>query len=109
MGETYIHGGGRIGALVEINCETDFVGRTEDFKSLAHDIAMQIAATSPRYVAAEDVPAGEEGDVKEICLLEQAFIKDPGKTIKNLIDEAVAKTGEVVRVRRFARFELGGD
>ncbi|MEK7215290.1 MAG: translation elongation factor Ts [Chloroflexota bacterium] len=109
MVDCYIHGGGRIGALVEVNCETDFVGRTEDFKALAHDLAMQVAATNPRYLSAEDVPADEEGDPKEICLLEQAFIKNAGLSIRDLINATVSKTGEVVRVRRFARFELGGE
>ncbi len=107
--DCYIHGGGRIGALVEVNCETDFVGRTDDFKALAHDLAMQVAATNPRYLSAEDVPSGEEGDPKETCLLEQPFIKNPGLSIRDLINATVSKTGEVVRVRRFARFELGGE
>lgn len=107
--DCYIHGGGRIGAIVEVNCETDFVGRTEDFKTLAHDLAMQVAATNPRFLAAEDLPAGEEGDPKELCLLEQPFIKNPSLSIRDLVNAAVSKTGEVVRIRRFARFELGGE
>jgi elongation factor Ts len=109
MVESYIHGAGRIGALVELNCETDFVGRTEDFRTLAHDLAMQVAATNPPYLSAEDVPPGDEVDPKEACLLEQPFIKDPGKNVRDLVNEAISKTGENVRVRRFARFELGAD
>lgn len=108
MVESYIHGG-RIGAMVEVNCETDFVGRTDDFRALAHDIAMQVAATSPLYLAEDDIPAGEQVDPKEVCLLLQPFIKDPSKTVKDLVNEIVSKTGENVQVRRFARFELGGD
>ena len=106
--EAYIHGG-RIGALVEVNCETDFVGRTDDFRSLAHDIAMQVAATNPLYLTEEEVPSGQPVDPAEACLLQQPFIKDPSKTIKDLVNETVSKTGENVQVRRFARFELGAD
>lgn len=109
MVESYLHGGGRIGALVELNCETDFVARTDNFRALAHDLAMQVAATAPRYLAPEDVPADEQGEVKEICLLEQPFIKDPSKSIRDLVEDAVRKTGENVHIRRYARFELGGD
>lgn len=94
---------------MELNCETDFVGRTEDFRTLAHDLAMQVAATNPPYLSAEDVPPGDEVDPKEACLLEQPFIKDPGKNVRDLVNEAISKTGENVRVRRFARFELGAD
>src|SRR5438876_8613664 len=72
--ESYIHGGGRIGALVEINCETDFVARTDDFKALAHDLAMQVAATNPRYLASDDMPEGERDAAAELALLEQPFI-----------------------------------
>ena len=107
--ESYMHGGGRIGAMVEVNCETDFVARTDDFKALAHDLAMQVAASAPRYLSAEEKPEDEEGEVTELCLLEQPFIKDPSKTIKDLVDDAVRKTGENVRVRRFARFALGAE
>ncbi|NLX03309.1 MAG: translation elongation factor Ts [Syntrophomonadaceae bacterium] len=134
---SYIHAGGRIGVLVEVNCETDFVGKTAEFKQLAYDIAMQIAASNPDYVSREDVPeqvithekevlkaqALEEGKpekvidkmvegrlekfYKERCLLEQPFIKDPDKTVQELIHEHVARIGENINVRRFARYELG--
>jgi elongation factor Ts len=104
--DTYIHAGGRIGAMVELNCETDFVARTEDFRKLAHDIAMQVAAMSPRYVRAEDAGEGAEG-VEEQTLLRQAFIRDPKLTIEQLIHEAVSKLGENIQVRRFVRFEVG--
>lgn len=115
--EPYIHGVGRIGAIVEINCETDFVARTPDFKSLAHDIAMQVAASSPRYVQISDVPEEEyselesefgdrESAIKAVVLLEQAFIKD-GRTVSELVNESIGKLGENIVVRRFSRFELG--
>lgn len=134
---SYIHGKGRIGVLVEVNCETDFVGNTEEFRQLAYDIAMQVAATNPDYLAREDVSqqdleherevltaqAREEGKpdkvidkmvegriekfYKENCLLEQPFIKDPDKTVQQLIHEHVAKIGENISVRRFTRYELG--
>jgi len=106
--ETYIHTGGRIGAMVELNCETDFVARTEEFKHLARDIAMQIAAMNPSYILADQIPAGfeiPEGEV--ISLMDQSFIKDPSKTIKDLIVDVIARTGENVRVNRFSRFEIG--
>lgn len=106
--ESYVHAGGRIGVLVEVNCETDFVARTPEFKELAHDLAMQVAATNPKFVSREDVPQGEEWD-SEACLLLQPFIKDPGKTIQDVIAETIGKVRENVRVRRFARFELGVD
>jgi elongation factor Ts len=137
--ESYIHAGGRIGAMVELNCETDFVAKTPGFKSLAHDIAMQIAAMSPQYVSREQVSSAQldkereiyktqaenegkpsqiaekiaEGRLdkffQEVCLLEQSFIKDSGKTIKDLIEEATAQVGEKVSIRRFQRFHLGED
>ena len=91
-----------------MNCETDFVARTDAFKTLAHDIAMQIAATSPVAVGEDDLPEGVEGDPSELVLLRQPFIKDPGKTIQDLVHDTIAKTGENIVVRRFARFELGG-
>lgn len=133
--ESYIHGGGRIGALVELNCETDFVARTDDFKNLAKELALHIAASNPLYVSREDVPVeviekekeiykeqsqGKPEDVmqkmiegklakyfEEVCLLEQSFVKNPDKTISNLIAESTAKMGENVQVRRFSRFMLG--
>lgn len=105
--DCYIHAGGRIGTMVEVNCETDFVARTDDFRSLAHDLAMQVAATTPLAVSEDDLPSGAEGDPKELCLLRQPFIKDESKTVEDLVKETIAKTGENIRVRRFARFELG--
>lgn len=133
--ESYIHAGGRIGALVELNCETDFVGRTDDFKNLAKELALHIAAANPLYVSREDVPtevvakemeiykeqsAGKPEDVmqkmmegklekyyEESCLLEQPFVKDGSKKISDLIAESTAKMGENVQVRRFSRFMLG--
>lgn len=103
--EAYIHTGGRIGALVEVNCETDFVARTDDFKELAHNLAMQVAASEPKCVSPEEAVMGD--DPAETCLLLQPFIKEPQKTIQDLINEARAKFGENIRVRRFARFQLG--
>jgi elongation factor Ts len=106
--ESYIHSGGRIGVLVEINCETDFVARTEDFKGLAHDVAMQIAAMAPLYVDAEDIPEGENGaGNQEAILMQQPFIKDPTRTIRDLVNETIGRLGENIRVRRFSRFSLG--
>jgi elongation factor Ts len=134
---SYIHAGGKIGVLIEVNCETDFVARTDDFQGLVKELAMQIAAANPRYVRREDVPAevleqersiyaaqaassGKPAHVLEkmvsgkiekffadVCLLEQPFIKDPDKPVGRLIADAVAKLGENVVVRRFARFQLG--
>lgn len=135
--EAYIHAGGRIGAMVELNCETDFVAKTPEFKQLAHDIAMQIAAMSPLFVSKEDVDQqtlqkeieiykaqavneGKPAEIaekiatgrlekyyQEVCLLEQSFIKDSGKTIKDLLSEATGKVGEKIGVRRFHRYHLG--
>jgi elongation factor Ts len=137
---TYLHAGGRIGVLVEVNCETDFVAKTPDFQNLVKELAMQVAAASPalpRYVRREDVPADvveqereiyraqaqssgkpenviekiAEGKVdkflSDVCLLEQPFIRDPEKTVKDVVSEAIAKLGENINVRRFARFQLG--
>jgi elongation factor Ts len=133
--EAYLHAGGKLGVLLELNCETDFVARTEDFQELAHDLAMQVAATDPLYLTPEDIPPevlererqrereqlGEEkpeevierimeGKLRkyyqEVCLLEQPFIKDEGLTIRDLITGKIAKLGENIKVRRFARFEL---
>lgn len=105
--ECYIHAGGRIGAMVEVNCETDFVARTDAFKTLAHDLAMQVAATGPVSVSEEDLPPDAEGNPEEICLLRQAFIKDSARTVQEIVQDAIALTGENIQVRRFARFELG--
>lgn len=135
--ESYIHLQGRIGVLLEINCETDFVANTNDFRGLAHDVAMHIAAARPRYVRADEVPEAEleherqvltaqalnegkpeaivakmvEGRVKkfyqEHCLVDQPFVKNPDITIDQLIKEHIARLGEQISVRRFARFERG--
>ena len=107
--QAYIHHDGRLGALVELNCESDFVARTDDFRHLAQQIALQVAGTNPRYVSAEDVPDGPDkaGDPKELCLLLQPFLRDESLTVQDLITDAIRKTGENIRVRRFARFELG--
>ena len=137
MIHAYIHAGGKIGVLIEVNCETDFVARNEQFKAFVNDLALQVAAASPSYVRreeiAEDVVAKErsiyEGQAKELgkppaawpkiiegklekfyqenCLLEQAFIKDPSVVIKDLLAQQIAKIGENMNVRRFTRFQLG--
>jgi elongation factor Ts len=107
--EAYIHYTKRIGALVELNCETDFVARTAEFKELAHDLAMQIAATAPQFLTSEELPPKAETDPQAACLLSQPFIKDPTKTVQEIIAETIAKVGENVKIRRFARFELGVD
>ena len=107
--EAYIHHTKRIGALVELNCETDFVARTHEFKELAHDLAMQIAAASPQFLASEEMPPEAETDPQTACLLSQPFIKEPEKTVQEVISETITKVGENIKVRRFARFELRGD
>jgi len=133
----YVHPGGKIGVLVEINCETDFVARTAEFQSLLKDIAMQIAAANPRYLRREEVPAAEldkekaiyrqqaletgkpekvvdkivEGKIErfysEACLLEQAFIKDPDKKVTDILNESIGRLGENIQIRRFSRYHLG--
>ncbi|MBC3804358.1 translation elongation factor Ts [Acetobacterium fimetarium] len=135
--ESYIHMGGKIGVLVEVNCETDFVAKNEGFKSFVKDVAMHIAASNPLYVTKEEVPAEEiekekeilrvqalnegkpekiiekmvEGRIskfyKEICLLEQPFVKNPDMTIEDLVKEQIMSIGENVKIRRFARFQMG--
>lgn len=109
--ESYIHHNGRLGALVEVNCETDFVARTPDFLQFCRDVAMQVAAMNPRYLRAEDAPpeerAGPEG-LKAACLLEQPFVKDQQTTVSDLLKALIAKTGENIVVRRVARFAVGG-
>ena len=105
--EAYIHHTKRIGALVELNCETDFVAHTDEFKELAHDLAMQIAATSPQFLTSEEMPSEAETDPQAACLLSQPFIKEPTKTVQEVIVETITKVGENIKVRRFARFELG--
>lgn len=115
---SYIHNNGKFGALVEINCETDFVARTDDFQQVANDIALHIVGMRPRFVREEDISesemeAGKEefGDEKrflnETVLLRQGFVRDPGRPIEEVIREAIGKLGENIVVRRFARFELG--
>lgn len=135
--ELYSHGAGRVGVMVEVNCETDFVARSEQFRTFAHEIALQVAATSPRYLRAEDIPAEvlehereiamargrEEGKPEailpkiaegrlekfkdEVALLRQAYIRDAEKRIEQLLLETIAATGENIIIRRFARWELG--
>jgi elongation factor Ts len=106
--ESYIHAGGRIGVIVEVACETDFVARTPDFKNLARDIAMQVAAMNPLAVSEEEsLPDSAEGRVDEVVLLKQPWIKDGSKDIRQLINETIGKTGENIQVKRFARFEIG--
>lgn len=105
--EAYVHAGGRIAALVELNCETDFVARTPEFKELAHNLAMQIAAMAPLYLDQDEMPSDDAQIVQDVCLLHQPFIKDPSQTIKDLILELMAKVGENIRVRKMVRFNLG--
>jgi len=135
--DSYIHAGGRIGVLVEVNCETDFVAKTDEFRSFVRDIAMHIAASNPQYLSREDVPedvikkekeilraqALNEGKpekivdkmvegriekfFKEVCLLEQPFVKDPDKTVKDVLTEKIATIGENMSIRRFVRYERG--
>lgn len=135
--ESYIHGGGKIGVLVEVNCETDFVAKTDEFRGLVRDIAMQVAAAKPEVVRREEIPSEDlekekeilraqalnegkpakivdkmvEGRIekyyKEMCLLEQPFIKDTNMTVQQLITEKIAKIGENINIRRFTRYELG--
>jgi elongation factor Ts len=137
MINSYIHGGGRLGVLVEVNCETDFVARTDEFQELVHDIAMHIAASNPLYVSREEIPedviakeqailteqakaAGRPEHViakivdgriqkyfEEVCLLDQPFVKDANLTISDLLKEHIAKVGENITISRFARFALG--
>lgn len=106
--EAYIHTGGRVGAMIEINCETDFVALTDEFKELAHELAMQVAAMCPKYITKEELPEDEEIAPETACLLLQPYIRDPSKTVNDLIVETIARTGENIRLKRFARFELGG-
>ena len=105
--EAYIHAGGRIGAMVEVNCETDFVARTDEFKELAHNLAMQVTASCPQYISNEEIPEGGDIEPEEACLLLQPYIKAPDMTIQDIITETIAKVGENIRVNRFARFEIG--
>ena len=104
--DCYIHAG-RIGAIVEVNCETDFVARTPEFQTLVHDIAMQVVASNPLVVSEDELPEGAEGDRSELVLLNQPYIRDESKTVRQLINETIGKTGENIQVKRFVRFELG--
>ena len=107
MVEAYIHSGNRIGALVELNCQTDFVARTPDFKELAHNLAMQVAAMAPEFVDRSELPEDDNRNPEEVCLLQQTFIKDNAKVVQDLITELAVRVGENIRVRRFAYFALG--
>jgi elongation factor Ts len=105
--EAYVHPGGRVGAMVEVNCETDFVARTDEFKELAHDLAMQVAAMPPQFISQEEAPEGAEIEIQMACLLQQPYIRDLSTKVQDLINQTIAKTGENIKVSRFARFELG--
>lgn len=112
--ETYIHNGNKLGVLLEVNCETDFVARNDAFAAFAREVAMHIAAMTPKFVRREDVPealvsaeADKEAFFKTFVLLEQPFVKEPSKTIQDLLNELVAKMGENIVVGRFIRFKIG--
>jgi len=105
--ESYVHLGGKVGTMVEVNCETDFVAKTDEFKELAHNLALQIAAMAPQYISPDEISPESEEDPQTACLLLQPFIKDPDKTIQELVTETIAKVGENIKIRRFTRFELG--
>lgn len=108
--EAYVHNGNKIGVVVEVNCETDFVARNEAFIQFSKDLSMHIAAMAPVYVKKEDVPAdviAGGADVKAICLLEQPFVKDTSKSIQDLLNELIAKIGENIVVGRFIRYKIG--
>ena len=105
--EAYIHTGGRVGAMVELVCETDFVARTLEFKELAHDIAMQVAAMAPEYLDETEIEEGDSRPVAQVSLLQQPFIKDNSSSVGDVIRELAAKLGENVRVLRFTRLALG--
>lgn len=104
--EAYIHTGGRVGALVELGCETDFVARTPEFKQLAHDIAMQVAAMGPVYLTDTDIAPEDDRPASQVSLLQQTFIKDSSKVVADIVQELAAKVGENVRVVRFSRLAL---
>ncbi|MCH8224479.1 MAG: elongation factor Ts [Chloroflexi bacterium] len=105
--EAYIHAGGRLGALVELSCETDFVARTSEFKELAHDIAMQVVAMAPEYLDKADMEEGDTRPVAQVSLLQQPFIKDNSSAVGEVVQVLAAKVGENVRVLRFTRLALG--
>jgi elongation factor Ts len=104
---SYIHHNGRYGSLVEVNCESDFVARTADFQELVQQLALHIAAANPLYISQDELPEGSEDAPEDVVLLLQPYVKDPARTIQDLVTETIGKTGENIRVRRFARFELG--
>lgn len=105
---SYIHTGGRVGSMIEMNCETDFVARTEEFEGLGRNLAMQVAAMSPRFVDRASVPDDVDDAKDEELLLEQEYIRDSSMKIGDLIKDSIGKLGENIRIRRFSRFELGG-
>lgn len=104
--EAYVHTGGRVGALVELGCETDFVARTSEFRQLAHDIAMQVAAMGPVYLSDGDIEEGDSRPASQVSLLQQTFIKDNSRVVADIVQELAAKVGENVRVIRFSRLAL---
>ena len=104
--ESYIHGNSKVGAMVELVCETDFVARMEEFKELAHNLAMQVAAMNPQYLDEEEIE-DKSANNDELLLMKQAFIKDSSKNISDLVTDLASKVGENIKVRRFSRFELG--
>ena len=105
--EAYIHTGGRIGAIVELNCETDFAARTNELKELAHHLAMQVAAMTPHFISSEEAPEESDIEPQAVCLLLQPYIKNTDMTVQDIINETIAKVGENIKVSRFTRFELG--
>ncbi len=105
--EAYVHTGGRVAAMVELGCETDFVARTPEFKDLAHDIAMQVAAMAPAYLDEDDIEEGDERPPAQVSLLRQPFIKDNSSSVAEVVQELAAKMGENVKVLRFSRLALG--
>ena len=105
--ESYVHTGGRVGALVELGCESDFVARTPEFRALAHDIAMQVAAMSPAYLDEDDIEEGDDRSPAQVSLLRQPFIKDNSSSVGEVVQELAARMGENVRVLRFSRLALG--
>ena len=105
--ETYVHTGGRIGAIVELGCETDFVARTEEFQQLAYNIAMQVAAMVPIYIDEQEIEEGDARPPAEISLMQQSFIKNNSTSVGEMVRELAAKVGENIRVVRFSRLEVG--
>ena len=108
--EAYIHNGSKIGVIVEVNCETDFVARNESFMQFSKDLAMHIAAMAPKYIKKDDVPAdvlASGVDVAAVCLLEQPFVKESSKSVQDLLNELVAKIGENIVIGRFTRYKIG--